>query len=199
MRDFLYAKMRGGHDKPAAAAAGRGRGDASLEAVVAALRQVSDDLRAVRAALERERTVAAVIESRPARCCLLRVPPEPHLPAGEPGSARVFRAAPNYWRLKLLQMERPAGVHPRRLRDLRDGPAVRPRTASTVVDKGGPRAVPVRRIMASCAAWRSSAVALWLVQLPITFALLRLDYELRWYIVTDRAARLREGSSPSTR
>jgi uncharacterized membrane protein YdbT with pleckstrin-like domain len=31
------------------------------------------------------------------------------------------------------------------------------------------------------------------VQLPITFALLRLDYEMRWYIVTDRAARLREG------
>ena len=31
------------------------------------------------------------------------------------------------------------------------------------------------------------------MQLPITFAILRLDYELRWYIVTDRAARLREG------
>jgi uncharacterized membrane protein YdbT with pleckstrin-like domain len=37
------------------------------------------------------------------------------------------------------------------------------------------------------------AVGLWLVQLPITLAIRRLDYELRWYIVTDRAARLREG------
>jgi uncharacterized membrane protein YdbT with pleckstrin-like domain len=33
----------------------------------------------------------------------------------------------------------------------------------------------------------------WLLQLPVTFAIVRLDYELRWYIVTDRAARLREG------
>ena len=36
-------------------------------------------------------------------------------------------------------------------------------------------------------------VGLWLVQLPVTLALRRLDYELRWYVVTDRAARLREG------
>ena len=32
---------------------------------------------------------------------LLRVPPSPHLPAGQPGSARVFRAGRNYWRLRL--------------------------------------------------------------------------------------------------
>jgi hypothetical protein len=31
------------------------------------------------------------------------------------------------------------------------------------------------------------------VQIPITYALLRLDYELRWYIVTDRSLRIRQG------
>ena len=51
VRDFLYMKMRGGHDHPRAKAAPP-VADASADAVVAALRQVSEDLRAVRAALE---------------------------------------------------------------------------------------------------------------------------------------------------
>ena len=34
---------------------------------------------------------------------------------------------------------------------------------------------------------------LYLVQLPFTYALLRLDYEQRWYVVTDRSLRLRTG------
>ena len=34
---------------------------------------------------------------------------------------------------------------------------------------------------------------LYLAQIPITYALRRLDYELRWYIVTDRSLRIRTG------
>jgi uncharacterized membrane protein YdbT with pleckstrin-like domain len=53
VRDFLYMKMRGAHERPHDRAAGPPAAtDASAEAVVAALRQVSDDLRAVRAAIE---------------------------------------------------------------------------------------------------------------------------------------------------
>jgi hypothetical protein len=37
-----------------------------------------------------------------------------------------------------------------------------------------------------------SALA-FLVQLPITYAVRRLDYEMRWYMVTDRSLRLRYG------
>jgi len=33
----------------------------------------------------------------------------------------------------------------------------------------------------------------YILQIPITYALLRLDYELRWYIVTDRSLRIRQG------
>ncbi|MEJ1973840.1 MAG: PH domain-containing protein [Lacunisphaera sp.] len=33
----------------------------------------------------------------------------------------------------------------------------------------------------------------YLVQLPVTFLILRLDYELRWYMVTDRSLRIRHG------
>lgn len=54
VRDFLYAKMRGGHEKHTPRSpAPRGEADGSLEIVTAALRQVSEDLRAVRAVLER--------------------------------------------------------------------------------------------------------------------------------------------------
>ena len=35
--------------------------------------------------------------------------------------------------------------------------------------------------------------AIYLAQIPFTFALRRLDYELRWYIVTDRSLRIRTG------
>lgn len=37
------------------------------------------------------------------------------------------------------------------------------------------------------------AVAGFVVQLPLTYALRRLEYEQRWYIVTDRSLRLRSG------
>jgi putative membrane protein len=54
VRDFLYAKMRGGRDQPAAArGAARAEAETPLAPVVEALRQVSADLRAVREAVER--------------------------------------------------------------------------------------------------------------------------------------------------
>ena len=59
VRDFLYMKMRGAHDHPAPAAPAPRPGgtpaSAAGEDVSAALRQVSEDLRAVRAALEKLR------------------------------------------------------------------------------------------------------------------------------------------------
>jgi hypothetical protein len=38
-----------------------------------------------------------------------------------------------------------------------------------------------------------AGIALYLIQIPFTYALARLDYELRWYIVTDRSLRIRAG------
>ena len=31
------------------------------------------------------------------------------------------------------------------------------------------------------------------IQMPVTYTMVRLDYEMRWYIVTDRSIRIREG------
>lgn len=36
-------------------------------------------------------------------------------------------------------------------------------------------------------------VVIYLVQIPLTYAMARLDYELRWYMVTDRSLRIRSG------
>lgn len=36
-------------------------------------------------------------------------------------------------------------------------------------------------------------ILLYLAQLPVTYAVLRLDFEQRWYIVTDRSLRIRSG------
>lgn len=38
-----------------------------------------------------------------------------------------------------------------------------------------------------------SGILLFLVQLPVTFAAVRLDFEMHWYIVTDRSLRIRTG------
>jgi hypothetical protein len=36
-------------------------------------------------------------------------------------------------------------------------------------------------------------IAVFLLQIPVTYALVRLDFELRWYLVTDRSLRIRTG------
>jgi len=38
-----------------------------------------------------------------------------------------------------------------------------------------------------------SGIGLYLAQIPVTYAIRRLDYELRWYMVTDRSLRIRHG------
>lgn len=38
-----------------------------------------------------------------------------------------------------------------------------------------------------------AGVLLYIVQIPFTYAMARIDYELRWYIVTDRSLRIRAG------
>jgi membrane protein YdbS with pleckstrin-like domain len=122
----------------------------------------------------------------------LRVPPEPHLPAGDPASARVFRAAPGYWRLQLLRWSAGQASTLLGFVVLVVMLQVAPATMS-VYDKGVSRRIPLTGSLALVRTLESVAWLVWIVQLPLTFAVMRLDYELRWYIVTDRAARVREG------
>lgn len=122
---------------------------------------------------------------------LLRVPPEPHLPAGEPGTARVFRAAPNYWRLLAAQWALKQAFTLAGFVFFFGFAHTIP--IDTMFGAGRQRSIPLPTLLNFVRSLEAIALGAWLVQLPITLAIIRLDYEMRWYVVTDRAARLREG------
>ena len=173
---------------------------------------------------------------------LLRVPPNPQPPLGAPGSARVFRAARNYYRLRLLgwgvtQLLTLFGIvvslavltevkqasddmkAERRAAELAASNAD---PADTVTPpnpenhdrhsrvKWGREAVreivraphnPFGRLVERSPWWLFPAIGilevggilLYLFQIPVTYALVRLEFESHWYIVTDRSLRIRSG------
>ncbi|HVU15657.1 MAG TPA: PH domain-containing protein [Candidatus Didemnitutus sp.] len=181
----------------------------------------------------------------------LRVPPEPHPPAGSAGSLRIFRAGRNLYHLRIarwgltqifalaviifwiavflnieigmLEKQRisPAPPHPKEAQAANSlTSASGPPTAEAPVASGqsqsGKKAVKppgVRingwsgfksllvRLALLLPAWafpllwaiKIAGVLFYLVQLPITYLIVRLDYELRWYMVTDRSLRFRQG------
>ena len=168
---------------------------------------------------------------------IFRVPHDPDPPAGAPGSVRIFRAARNFYKLRLLrwglgQVAAIAGILfsltfleqvQRGVDEVRVGlnqpssPTKAPSTPN--VESTGPtdgtapavktrrKSRPersrslVRRIAEDWPWWLFPlltviewvGVLLYLIQIPITYAMARLDYELRWYIVTDRSLRIRAG------
>jgi membrane protein YdbS with pleckstrin-like domain len=109
---------------------------------------------------------------------LARVPAEPHVPEGAEKSVRVFNAGRNYfaWRLMLW------GI------------------ANTAIAVGllvafgfsfTPTLPPlVRTIFLTLEA---VGAGFFVASIPITYLLQRLNYEMRWYIVTDRSLRIRSG------
>ena len=109
---------------------------------------------------------------------LARVPAEPHVPEGAQESVRVFNAGRNYfiWRLILWGIGNAF-------------PALGLLFAvglSSVLSLA-----PIARTI-----WfgvEAAAVAVFAASIPITYFLQRLNYEMRWYIVTDRSIRIRSG------
>jgi membrane protein YdbS with pleckstrin-like domain len=124
----------------------------------------------------------AIVGERIRRILLrvLRVPAPPEPPAGDPGPVRVFRAGRNFFRYNVVKWVLAQlgalwgllfGLLMFRFRGWSDHP-------------GALRVFEVVEI---------SAWVLFVLQLPVTFLLLRLDYEYRWYLVTGRSLRVREG------
>ncbi|MFZ5985112.1 MAG: PH domain-containing protein [Acidobacteriota bacterium] len=115
-------------------------------------------------------------------CRVLKVPPEPSAPAGAPGSVRTFRAARGFYSYRLLawglsQAGAAAGLFVG-VSFLRFVPAV------SVLG------IPLSTILG----WfETLAVIGFVAQLPLGPFLVRLDYEMRWYVMTDRSLRIREG------
>jgi uncharacterized membrane protein YdbT with pleckstrin-like domain len=109
----------------------------------------------------------------------LRVPSEPALPDG--GEVRVFRAAPAYFHYHLITW-----------------------TLGQAAALGGiiGGMVGIRFLLPLVQnpwivfALHAAEVLTWLaflVHLPVSLGVLRLDFDLRWYILSDRSLRIREG------
>jgi uncharacterized membrane protein YdbT with pleckstrin-like domain len=110
---------------------------------------------------------------------VLRVPREPTVPAGAT-TLRIFRAAPNYFRYRLaLWTFTQVGV----LIGLFAGLVF----LSQLRNVAGPTVLFFVR-GAEVLAWVT-----FLLQLPFSLAALRLDFDMRWYILADRSLRIREG------
>ena len=109
---------------------------------------------------------------------LLRVPPRPEPPAGSPGSVRVFRAAPGFYRYKLLQW----------------GLGQAGAAWGLVVGLGFVAYLPEEVPFHDLAGWAELlGIGGFLLQLPLTFLMVKIDYDYRWYVITDRSLRIREG------
>lgn len=108
---------------------------------------------------------------------LLRVPPPPEAPAGSRGSVRRFRPAPGYYRYRLVQWGlKQAGAL--------WGLVVGLTFVTQLPDFPHAGLLRLAELV---------GVATFVLQLPVTFLLVRVDYDYHWYVVTDRGLRIREG------
>lgn len=161
---------------------------------------------------------------------ILRVPPEPEAPFGNPASTRVFRASVKFFYLRLIgwgfgQLFALAGLIAgvlffiyveHKVVELRNRPApvkqVQVEKKFTELDSKTGKPVKAKRrnikfsdevagLLAKIPpgwfflVWVFELLGLlsYLAQLVLTYVSLRLDYELRWYVVTDRSLRIRTG------
>lgn len=110
---------------------------------------------------------------------VMRVPHEPEPPPGAP--PKIFRAARNYLTLRIVQFVFTQVF-------LLAVPLFLLALDIAMVTKGAPSAVLIVMHVLQVI-----AIAVFLTQLVFGWAVLRLNYELRWYMLSDRAIRVREG------
>jgi uncharacterized membrane protein YdbT with pleckstrin-like domain len=109
---------------------------------------------------------------------LARVPADPHVPEGAEESVRVFNAGRNYftWRMILWGL----------------GNAAAALGLSVAFAFSFIPTLP-SLVRAIWLAVEVGAVGMFVASIPVTYFLQRLNYEMRWYIVTDRSLRIRSG------
>ena len=114
---------------------------------------------------------------------LLRIPPAPEPPPGDEGSTRVFRAAPNYYKYRLVIWG---------LTTLGSLVVLLPAMIAPLVGFAGlaRRENPWAFLLLLIP---SVLIVAWLLIALFRLAMVRLDFEKRWYVVTDRSFRVREG------
>jgi uncharacterized membrane protein YdbT with pleckstrin-like domain len=116
------------------------------------------------------------------RATLLDAMRVPHTPEPPPGSPpRVFRAAPNFFKLRLFQFGLTQLL-------VMCGLVWALWFVHFVATVGAPK--PVVWVLRVLEAFGAIAVV---ARFLFGWLLVRLDYELRWYMLSDRAIRIREG------
>jgi membrane protein YdbS with pleckstrin-like domain len=110
---------------------------------------------------------------------LLRIPPDPHTPPGDEASTQIYRAAANYYKYRLVVWALASFAHIL--------------TPLIIIV-----ALLITAMVRKDESFIWAAVLVPFLALSILAALfhlavIRLDYEKRWYIVTDRSLRVREG------
>jgi membrane protein YdbS with pleckstrin-like domain len=115
---------------------------------------------------------------------LLRIPEAPEPPPGDEAQTQLFRAAPNYYRyLLVLWALKTAGTF-LFLLALLAGPLIALFTSHSRDSHGW---------AALLFGLEGLALLIGLVSALFALAMVRLDFEKRWYVVTDRSLRVREG------
>ncbi len=108
---------------------------------------------------------------------MLRIPPPPGPPAGAHDSIRIFRGAPGLYRYHLVLWL---------LKQVGTG-------VGLLFGIGFIAQLPNFPYDWVLDVVEGVGVAFFVASLPFTFLMVYLDYQLRWYIVTDRSLRIREG------
>jgi uncharacterized membrane protein YdbT with pleckstrin-like domain len=115
---------------------------------------------------------------------VLRIPPEPEPPPGDAASTQIFRAAPNYYKYLIALWAL--------------------KTAAFVLIFAVAFAAPLIAAAVEMSRHRTPWSLLFLIIPASIFlcvlfgrlfalAVVRLDFEKRWYVITDRSLRVREG------
>lgn len=109
----------------------------------------------------------------------LRIPKAPSAPPGDEGSTRVFRASPRFYLYRLLGWGLGRGF-----------------TLLILLGAAGALETSARQVD-ELAPWAHAIVVVMLLgygaQTLLSWVALRLDYDKRWYLITDRSLRIRSG------
>ena len=114
---------------------------------------------------------------------LLRIPHDPAPPPGDEGSARVFRAAPAYLKYRTVVWAIGAAISLIFGIVLFGGSNL-----ALAADRHAPALLRIVIFVIT-----SFVFLMIVLHALFSFAVIRLDYEKRWYVVTDRSLRIREG------
>ena len=115
---------------------------------------------------------------------LLRIPPQPEPPPGDEAKTRIFLAATQYYKYLLVMWVLKTVVPLIFLAVFLIIPLI-----AALVDKsrGAAKAAAVILII------EAVALVFLVVSRVFALAMVKLDFEKRWYVVTDRSLRVREG------